>query len=86
MKKGEHVINVALADRILYDHRVPPKGFQIEQYAFYIPKNAAAPLKVKATLKYRSASQALTNILLGDSAPKMPVVDMAVVEETIELE
>ena len=83
-EKGEEVINVALADRILYDHRVPPKGFQVERYSFYIPKNAASPLKVKATLKYRSASQSLTNTLLGKSTPKMPVVDMAVTTTTIE--
>ncbi len=85
-EKGEPVINVALADRILYDHRVPPKGFQIERYTFYIPDSAVSPLKVKATLKYRSASQALTNTLLGKNAPKMPVVDMAVITDTIEFE
>lgn len=85
-EKGEPVINVALADRILFDHRVPPKGFQTERFAFYIPENAVSPLKVEATLKYRSASQALTNILLGENAPKMPVVDMAVIEDTIEFE
>ena len=85
-EKGEPVINVALADRILYDHRVPPKGFQIENYSFYIPDSAASPIKIKATLKYRSASQALANILLGKDAPKMPVVDMVVIEETISIE
>ena len=83
-EKGEPVINVALADRILYDHRVPPKGFQIERYTFYIPDSAVSPLKVRATLKYRSASQALTNTLLGEKAPKMPVVDMAVITDIIE--
>ena len=84
-EKGEPVINVALADRILYDHRVPPKGFQIENYSFYIPDSAASPLKIKATLKYRGASQALVNTLLGKDAPKMTAVDMVGIEETIEI-
>jgi len=85
-EKGEPVINPALADRILYDHRVPPKGFQIERFAFYIPESAVSPLKVTATLKYRSASQELANTLLGENGPIMPVVDMAVIENTITLE
>jgi hypothetical protein len=83
---GEPVVNVALADRILYDHRVPPKGFQIERFAFLIPDSAVPPINIKATLKYRSASQALANILLGKDAPKIPAIDMAVIEGTIELE
>ena len=74
--KGEPILNVALADRILYDHRVPPKGYLIEKYAFQIPTDATYPLTVKATLKYRSASQSLANKILGDAAPKIPVVDM----------
>lgn len=84
-EKGEPVLNVALADRILYDHRVPPKGFQIERYSFNIPDDAVSPLKIKAVLKYRSASQSVADLLLGKDAPKMPVVDMAVVEEEIEI-
>jgi hypothetical protein len=82
--KGEPVINVALADRILYDHRVPPKGYLIEKYAFQIPTDAVFPLTVKATLKYRSASQSLANKVLGDAAPKIPVVDMVSLDDKIE--
>ncbi|MBW2594046.1 MAG: hypothetical protein JRE58_13795, partial [Deltaproteobacteria bacterium] len=75
--KGEPVINVAMADRVLYDHRVPPKGYLIEKYAFQIPPDAVSPLKVEAILKYRSASQSLANQLLGGSAIEIPVIDMA---------
>jgi mono/diheme cytochrome c family protein len=75
-EKGEPVINVALADRILYDHRIPPKGYVIEKYAFNIPSDAVSPLRVEAALKYRSISQPLAKVLLGDSAPEIPVVDM----------
>jgi len=83
--KGEPVINVALADRILYDHRVPPKGYLIEKYAFQIPTDAVFPLTVKATLKYRSASQSLADKILGDAAPKIPVVDMVSLDDKIAL-
>ena len=75
-EKGEPVINVAKADRILSDHRIPPKGYAIEKYAFYVPADAVSPLRVEVTLKYRSASQSLAKILLGDSAPEIPVIDM----------
>ncbi len=81
--KGEPVINIALADRVLYDHRVPPKGYLIEKYAFQIPSDAVSPLKVEATLKYRSASQSFANRLLGDSAVEIPVIDMVHKADTI---
>ncbi len=83
-KKGEPVLNIALADRVLYDYRIPPKGYVIEKYAFNIPPDAISPLKVKATLKYRSVSQSLAKILLGDDAPEIPVIDMASIIEEIE--
>ena len=75
-KKGEPVINVALADRILYDHRIPPKGHQVEKYTFQIPPDAVSPLTVEATLKYRSVSQSLASQLLADGAYKIPVIEM----------
>ena len=84
-RNGEPVVNVALADRILYDHRVPPKGFVIEKYTFHVPAEAASPLNIKATLKYRSASQSLANNLLGKDAPEIPVVDMTHATEQIKL-
>jgi len=83
-KKGDPVLNVALADRILYDHRIPPKGYLIEKYAFQIPSVAVSPLTVEAVLKYRSVSQSLAKALLGESAPKIPVIDMVSLAEKIE--
>jgi len=80
---GEPVLNVSKADRILFDYRVPPKGYVIENYAFYIPSGAVSPLNIKATLKYRSASQALARTLLGDKAPQLPVIDMVTIEKQI---
>jgi hypothetical protein len=84
-KHGESEINVAKADRVLYDHRIPPKGYRIEKYDFYIPNEAVSPLKIEAVLKYRSASQSLANILLGDKAPEIPVINMADITETIDI-
>jgi mono/diheme cytochrome c family protein len=81
--KGEPVLNVAKADRVLYDHRVPPKGHVIENYSFYIPSNAVSPLKVKVSLNYRSASQELANALLGDDAPEIPVIEMVTLSDEI---
>ena len=84
-KKGEPVVNVALADRILYDHRIPPKGYLIEKFAFQIPPDAVSPLTVNATLKYRSASQSLAKVLFKEDAPVIPVIDMVSVVEKIKL-
>ena len=83
-EQGE-VLNVALADRVLYDHRIPPKGYVIESYPFSIPDDAVSPLTIEANLKYRSVSQELTNTLLGENAPEIPVINMtgAVKEITI---
>jgi hypothetical protein len=82
-EQGE-VLNVALADRVLFDHRIPPKGYMIESYAFYIPNDAVSPLSVEANLKYRSVSQGLARMLLGEKAPEIPVIDMAKVVGGIE--
>ena len=81
--KGEPVVNVAKADRILFDHRIPPKGYLIEKFVFQIPPDAASPLTVKATLRYRSASQALARTLLKERAPEIPVIDMVRLEKEI---
>jgi len=82
--KGEPVLNPALADRILYDYRIPPKGYVIEKYAFYIPDTALSPITVEATLKYRSVSPSLAKTLLGDNAPDIPVIDMVKATGKIE--
>lgn len=84
-EKGEPVINFALADRILYDYRIPPKGYIIEKYVFNVPSDAVSPLKIEATLKYRSISQSLANTLLRDKTPEIPVIDMVSTAEKIEV-
>jgi mono/diheme cytochrome c family protein len=83
-EKGEPVLNVALADRILYDYRIPPKGYVIENYAFYIPDGSVPPLIINISLNYRSASQSLAEKLLGEDAPKIPVIIMTSLVDEIE--
>jgi hypothetical protein len=82
-EQGEPVVNVAKADRVLFDYRIPPKGYVIERYAFTVPDDAVSPLNVKVTLKYRSASQELARTLLGEDAPEIPVIDMVSTVEEI---
>jgi mono/diheme cytochrome c family protein len=83
-EKGQPVLNPALADRILYDYRIPPKGYVIEKYAFYIPEDVISPIKIDVSLKYRSASQGLAKTLLGKDAPEVPVVVMTNLKDEIE--
>jgi len=83
-KKGEPVINVALADRILSDNRIPPKSSVIESYSFNIPADAVSPFTVDIRLRYRSLSQGIATALMGVYAPKIPVIDMAEVKGKLE--
>ena len=71
--------------RFTYFHTVPPKGYKLERYAFSVPRNAKGPLSVKATLCYRSFPQAVANLLLGDAAPTVPIIEMTSVEEEVPL-
>jgi hypothetical protein len=82
--KGEPETNVAKADRILYDLRIPPKGYVIQKFPLYIPDNAVSPIRIEVTLKYRSASQSFANTLLEENAPEIPVIDMASISEEIK--
>jgi hypothetical protein len=74
--KGEPTINIAKAEQILHDHRVPPKGHITENFSFKIPLDAASPLLIEAILKYRSISQPLAQELMAGKAPDVPVIRM----------
>ena len=83
--KGEPVINIAIADRVLTDYRIPPKGYVIEDYSFFIPGYINGPLNIEVTLRYRSSSQEFINIALKDKAPKLPIIDMTKANITIDI-
>jgi len=79
---GNPTLNVTEAAMVLNDHRVHPKGWVDERFCFDEPLNA--PLTVRAELKYRSMEPGLVRRLLKDDGIEVPVVTMAVVEETLE--
>jgi hypothetical protein len=64
---------------------IEPKGSDLENYAFLVPKDASGDMTIKAVLRYRSFPQYLANLLLGDGAPTVPVVDMTTVEGKLSL-
>lgn len=82
---GNPVVNVAMATHVLRDYRIPPKGYTENKFYFLIPKDAASPLHVRATLKYRSAPQKLVNDLLKDKTVELAVIDMAMDEMNVNL-
>lgn len=86
-KNGKPVMNFALAEKILYDHRIPPMDNVIENYSFVIPEDALFPLKVEIILKYRTASPGFVKMILNDKASDIaiPIVDMASLTEKIDL-
>ena len=73
---GKNTMKVWLADRILTDNRIPPKGQSIETFTFNIPRDAEGPFNVSAKLNYISATQELADELFGKGVIKPPVVEM----------
>lgn len=76
-KEGNPTVNVAKADRIVQDNRIPPKGYRTEHYSFFVPLSGILGYTVEARLRYRSAPQSLINSLLGNAAVTLPIIDMA---------
>ncbi|MFV1965491.1 MAG: multiheme c-type cytochrome [Pirellulaceae bacterium] len=72
-------------ERFVYFHTIPPKGYVLERYAFAVPRGAREPFAAKATLRYRSFPQSVANLLLGDGAPTVPVIDMTSAELKLKL-
>jgi len=75
-KDGNPVVNVAKADHVLSDHRIPPKGYVIEDFSFFVPLSGILGYTIEARLKYRSASQSLIDALLGEDTITLPIIDM----------
>lgn len=83
--EGKPTEKVWLADRILIDNRIPPKGHSIENYTFVIPPDTEGRLLISVKLNYVSASQELSDLLFGKGNIKPPVVEMASVNATLEV-
>jgi hypothetical protein len=72
-----------LAEEILSDNRIPPKGYSIEYYNFTIPQDATKPVTITARLNYVSASQELSDMLFGDGKVRPPVIVMTSANYTV---
>jgi hypothetical protein len=85
-RKGNPVrVKAWEADRILFDTRIPPRGYAEEEYAFNVPRDAKGPLTVRARLNYWPFSPAFLKELMGDKAIKTEGVEMAVTEGKVEV-
>lgn len=58
---------------------IPSKGYRYGRYGFSLPDDAQK-VTVTAKLHYQSFSQRVANLLLGDDAPKIPVIEMTSIE------
>ncbi|MCX9085146.1 MAG: multiheme c-type cytochrome [Candidatus Methanoperedens sp.] len=82
--QGKPTEKVWLAEKILLDNRIPPKGYSEENFSFALPQDARYPLSVDVRLNYVSASQELSDLLFGKGKVKPPVIEMASVKGTID--
>jgi hypothetical protein len=73
------------ATRIVSDTRLPPKGWADLVYRFRVPAKAKGPLRLTAELNYWSFSQQLVDILLGEQAPRVPIIKMASAQSRLRL-
>ena len=80
--QGNPTLNVAKASRMLYDHRIHPKGYLDE--TFHFKKPCKRPLTIKAELKYRSIIPSVAAMLLGDDTINVPVITMTSIEKKVE--
>ena len=48
----------------------------LAETAFLVPEGTEDPLAVDVKLRYRGYPQKVANLLLGDDAPILPIVDM----------
>jgi hypothetical protein len=75
-KDGHHTVKPWEIVRFESNTTIPPKGSALVPYSFQLPADAKGPLQVSATLHYRSYDQTVANLLLGEKAPRIPVIDM----------
>jgi len=85
--KDGNVVHLELwdADRVLYDTRIPAKGFSVVDYMFMLPEDVNGPLTITADLNYWSFPQNVLDELMGKDAPVVPVTLMKTVSRKINL-
>ncbi len=84
--RGRHTVKPWEIVRFNYNTTIPPKGYADREFAFLVPDDAPGPLTVDVKLRYRSYPQKVANMLLGEKAPILPIVDMATARGTIPVE
>ncbi|MCE5251837.1 cytochrome c family protein [bacterium] len=80
--EGNPTIDVVKASRMLYDHRISPKGYHDETYG--LKKPCKKPLTIRAELRYRSMDPSVVKLLLGEQSKDVPVISMAVTERPVK--
>jgi hypothetical protein len=75
-KEGNPTHKPWLAESLLSDRRIPPRETDLARYSFDAGE-AATPLRVQATLNYRTASQSYVDEVMGSDAIEIPVIGMA---------
>ncbi len=68
-----------------YVNLIHPGRADIQSYEFGVAEWAKGPLKAKARLRYRKLNHDYTSWALDSDAIQLPIVDMAVTEESIAL-
>jgi len=70
-------LNPMDADRILFDNRIPAKGYDDTEFSFPVPVDLRGKLHIAAELNYWSFPQGFLDHLMGKDAPKVPIAKLA---------
>ncbi len=85
-KDGKELdIEVWNATQILSDNRILPKGYDVSEFTFEVPKDAVGPITLTAELNYWPFPQRLVDYLLGKDKLKVEVTRMGHVTQTLAL-
>lgn len=77
-KDGNEVaLDVWLVDKILYDNRILPKGYEIVDFNFLIPEGVEGPLTITADLNYWPFPQKIVDFLLGEGELQVEITQIA---------
>lgn len=65
------------AEKMVLEKLIPPKGTMTESYAIPLPAGVKGPLRITATLRYRSAPQDVMDEMFGKGRFSIETVEMA---------
>lgn len=82
-EKGEVTFLPWRAAKIAHERLIPAKGTERETYEVTVPAGTKGPLRVTATLRYRSAPQDKLDALFGKGTFAIRAVDMALGEAVV---